>query len=285
MREKQIARCYPERRVYEWAAPDKQYTLPKAMDIMRRARKQMKEPANPARWATFSLVMEMLAYLHHERDVTTFPGPKLHKLLIEAAIRCGWNTQPSDIKRSLTPTPTRPGFLMCQRCHEERPESSFFKRPTSGQAEVYGWRNVHKHKIKVNYCTPCRESIQQAKRQRGERTQAKVATQQFEKLRKLKTITARSEAQALAYTTYADLLRKAERAAKLGKSPFHRVKEQLVMAARIELERRLDEADLGDLLDGDTHWTRLLTPAQLKQIEAHHKHWALERARGRPPAL
>lgn len=151
---------YPARRRYEWAVASNTITHPEALALFDKMRKsQQRRDKNPQRWDALLLASASVEHLYHTKHITAFPGDRLHKLLIKAALKTDWCPDLNAVQRARRATPVEgdSNLLRCPGCGLDRPFTSFLVPVSAKQADRWGLAPDTKQRTKGRICDSCRD--------------------------------------------------------------------------------------------------------------------------------
>jgi len=266
---------YPARRRYPWALPHISMTYTGVVSFFKAKQRQCPQEKNPARFDTYALMLECIDELNHQ-GVEDFAGPKLHKLLIKCADRCGWHTDVNQVQRSLVPRLVD-GTLdvyTCPHCGKDKHRSSFMGLMTQAQKEKYNKPENSRSLIMQKRCANCRDNANEAQRRRQQRVKTRVVMRNWAIL----AATTRGIKGGDIYVRYGAAIQRSKATVKASMSSerailmwnvrkkFYARKLELLALCAERLEERIDNAALEDLQQPEPMWIHLLTADERAEI-------------------
>ena len=212
--------------------------------------------------ATYTLMLQTLQHLAHERDLSSFPADKVWRLFEKARERVGW-------VRTLPPPPvtpdTPPGHRCCAGCKKVQPKKFFNRLATAREREHYGWSGTRRT-LTDNYCQACR-----IKRTGRLRREAKARVFKHDPYTKIRKVLERK-------------IKDTKRKNKEAPTHFYTLRLACLKQALIEVERRVD----GGLVISEeclSDWTLLLPEQERDGLFAAYQAVLSGRRAGRTPSL
>lgn len=276
---------YPARRRYPWALPHISMTYTGVVSFFKAKQRQCPREKNPARFDTYALMLECIDELNHQ-GVEDFAGPKLHKLLIKCADRCGWHTDVNQVQRSLVPRLVE-GTLdvyTCPHCGKDKHRSSFMGLMTQAQKEKYNKPEKSRALIMQKRCAECRDNANEAQRRRQQRIKSTVVMRNWAVL----AASTRGLRGGDLYVRYGEAVRRSaetvrralrraraypqelSRALPRARIGFYERKLELLALCAQRLDERVESADFEDLKQPEPMWIHLLTADE--RAEIHQKY-------------
>ena len=226
-----------------------------------RQRIRQAAPDSPAR-ATYTLMLQTLTYLAHERDLLSFPSDKVLRLFERARLEAGWTRKR---KRLPKPTDIPLHHKCCDGCGEVKPNKKFHRLATTAERERYGWTGTRRT-VTDNYCQACR--IKRTSRLRQRARQRLFSDSPHARMRHI-------------------LLAKLETARRLRRSAAHKfyaLRTECLKLALHEVERRVDGGvSLGQEVLED--WTLLLMEQDRKRLFDAYQEVLSQHLPGRTPTI
>lgn len=221
-------------------------------------RRILQSPPESGPHATYTLMLQALQHIAHERDLSSFPADKVWRLFERTKERVGWVRKPPP--PPVTPD-TPPGHRCCPGCKEIKPTKKFNRLATAREREHYGWSGKRRT-LTDNYCQSCR-----IKRTGRLRKKAK------ERLFK--------------HTPYTKIRKALERKIKDTKrkdGEFYVLRLACLKQALIEVERRVDDGrEVSEEYLSD--WTLLLPEQERNGLFEAHQQVLEGRRAGRTPSM
>jgi len=282
---------YPARRRYPWALMHTVMDYTNTVRFFKKMQRQCPQDKNPARHATFSLLLECIDELNH-KGVEEFAGDKLHRLLIKCADRCEWHTDANKIQRSLVPRLVEGtmDIYTCPHCGNDKPRADFMGLMSQAQREKYNKPEGKRALVMQKRCTNCRYNAQEAKRRKEKRVKERRVVRQWSKLFTNKKAIGGQDI----YQRYCTELDRQLRNTKVAlrkvkpdttRAAFYQRKIELIRTSAERLDEHLDNGLLAKLETGVV-WTHLLNHAEYTELEALRIAMTRDMdTRGRRPSL
>lgn len=266
---------YPARRRYPWALLHIVMDYTNTVRFFKKMQRQCPQDKNPARHATFALMLECIDELNH-KGVEEFAGDKLHRLLIKCADRCGWHTDANKIQRSLVPRLVEgtKDIYTCPKCGEDKPRADFMGLMTGAQRERYNKPEGTRALIMQKRCNNCRYNANEAKRRKEKRVSERRAVRQWAKLTTNKKAIGGQDI----YQRYCAELDRQLHNTKVAlrkvnkinpattRAAFYQRKVELIRLCAERLDEHLDNAMVAKLETGVV-WTNLITHEEYAELE------------------
>ena len=262
---------YPARRRYRWASPDRVMSYTDAVRFFTAMRRQQPEADNPQRWATLETMVEALHVLQHD-GVDEMPGPKLHKLLIKCAQRCGWVTDLNKLQRTMrvTPSATDPSLLHCWSCGRDLPRHAFMTPMTMSQKLRYGKPPESRSRVMAKRCANCRDNAKESKRRKTVRVAVSKQRKAYVRLTEQRLARGGDvyRAHLIDIRAHKDSTRRALLKANCvgTRRAFYEAKRDLLALSAQRLEQLLEDNAVDQLNVERVSWLGLVTPDERKAL-------------------
>ncbi len=125
--------------------------VPAAATLAWLKRRILQSPPDSGPHATYTLMLQALQHIAHERDLSSFPADKVWRLFEKAKERVGWVR-----KRPQAPPRDLPlHHKYCSGCAQIKPNKAFRRLATAAECAHYGWTGTRRTVID-NSCQACR---------------------------------------------------------------------------------------------------------------------------------
>lgn len=228
-------------------------------------------PKPSRRHSTYTLMLQTIEHLAHERDLVTVPSYKIERLFARAKERTGW-VRESPITKVPPSLNIPAGHKWCATCNRIKHMDLFKRQATAAERRVYNWKTPHTKVRWVydNHCKACHENAVRRSRAAIRRRQAKDSVYTMLKAQLQRKI-------------YASR-RLAAKHSDAGFKAFYVEREWYLHRALAALEACVDDGRaLSEDLKSD--WTRLLTDDDRRQLHAMHQSLIEQRKPGRTPSM
>lgn len=286
---------YPLGQRYHWLLPERPFTFTEVRALIKDLRECA--PKFSPRWETYDLVLATIDALNHKRGVEEFPRPKVHKLLIAAAAKCGWYYRKYDKVGALGPSGTR----YCPKCCEYKPTAAYRRKATDAERKKNGWGGEGRIRyMDTLYCKDCRSVQAKAKAAKSKRVEQRKAVRKLTKLIKedKQAVRVVAERRALTYSVLkakidANIRQTKEvlAAENEAKQEFYLERLYCLEQAKAELERRIENGEpLPENNPADEtptpHWSRLLSEEDYRRLNDKYMTFVSSPGRkGRTPQI